>query len=278
MQSLVLRTFADKPNPYRPGSMVSDQGSAVSLGDGQFLSAAHAFDHLGQQVELDHPRAKWWKGTTKARVVAFDPRVDLALLEVPGLKGMGVPLRDRLVQPGEDIFTLGYPARDRLQPAQPVVTSGKVLGMGPNRLRRQGDHIYSTATVGPGDSGGATVDRAGQLVGTSVGSRMFTNEWGQERPPNWWESLGGNARRTMTVPVETIKEFLSAARQGNTQSSVPHAAWPWYRQAWWMWKDRWNHNPKYYYGVPAAYAGTMAATYALLHWLGSKQEKRRVEP
>jgi S1-C subfamily serine protease len=100
-----------------------------------------------------------------ARVVWFDPRRDLALLRVPGLRLSPLKLVD--VNPPVPGAVIGYPGGGRQQVVGAQVFSRSVA---------RGRDIYSRslvtrqiyvlrAVVRKGDSGGPVVDRAGRAVG-----------------------------------------------------------------------------------------------------------------
>jgi S1-C subfamily serine protease len=124
-------------------------------------------------------------GTYSAHVVGADPPDDIALLQVDGVSGLPtVTLADSSgLTVGQRVVAIGN-ALGRGGP--PTVTEGVIValhrsitaqnGIGvPERLR---DLIQSNAPISPGDSGGALVNSAGQVVGmitaASTGGRTET--------------------------------------------------------------------------------------------------------
>lgn len=111
-------------------------------------------------------------GSLSAQAIAFDPRNDVALLRVPGLRAR--PLR--LVDPraGTAVALLGYPENGpfdagpaRIGPTVFVLTQD-AYGRGP--VGRQVTTIRGT--VRHGDSGGPAVDASGAVETTVYGSRV----------------------------------------------------------------------------------------------------------
>jgi S1-C subfamily serine protease len=102
-----------------------------------------------------------------ARVVAFDPERDVALLRVPGLGRSPLKLGDSSLEASGGVF--GHPGGGPLRIAPFAVA---------NRIRATGRDIYGTqlttrdilelrSGLRPGDSGSALVDKAGTVVGVA---------------------------------------------------------------------------------------------------------------
>jgi S1-C subfamily serine protease len=98
-----------------------------------------------------------------AKVVAWDPAFDLALLKVEVGVEYTFPLHaDPPVTEGQRILAIGSPVDPFLQN---TVTSGIVSATGRRRLLQMGDVIQIDAPVNPGNSGGPLLDEKGQLLG-----------------------------------------------------------------------------------------------------------------
>jgi S1-C subfamily serine protease len=106
--------------------------------------------------------------TRDARVVAYDLTRDLAVLTVPGLDAPGLPLGDGAVADEATVF--GHPGGGPLR-LIPARISQHITA----RIRHGADQpverdvFVLAATVAPGDSGGALVDRSGVVLGVAFG-------------------------------------------------------------------------------------------------------------
>jgi S1-C subfamily serine protease len=96
--------------------------------------------------------------------VAADTVNDLALLELPGDRGVVAPLRAVAARLGESVTIAGFPLEGLL--AGLAVTGGNV-----SRLSGVGGdtgQLQISAPVQPGNSGGPVLDAAGQVLGMVV--------------------------------------------------------------------------------------------------------------
>lgn len=106
----------------------------------------------------------------EARVVADDPEVDLALLEVNGLSLPPLPLARTDSGVGTDVAVVGYPLADRLQSvgmsAQPSLSKGVLSAI---RRKEGGSILQVDVPVNPGNSGGPAFDwETGEVIGVVV--------------------------------------------------------------------------------------------------------------
>lgn len=106
----------------------------------------------------------------EARVVADDPEVDLALLEVTGLSLPTLPLAQTDPGVGTDVAVVGYPLADRLQSvgmgAQPSLSKGVLSAI---RQKEGGSVLQVDVPVNPGNSGGPAFDwETGEVIGVVV--------------------------------------------------------------------------------------------------------------
>ena len=139
------------------GRTAGAAGSGVAVGGSLLLTNHHVVrDCTGLTVGEDD---------VPARIVAGQPDVDLALLELDRPLAMHPPIRTAgSVRLGESVVVAGFPLGDILQSIN--VTTGTVssdAGPGGNRGLFQ-----FTAPVQPGSSGGPVLDRRGNLIGLVV--------------------------------------------------------------------------------------------------------------
>jgi hypothetical protein len=141
-------------------------GSGVLVSEGLVVTNAHVIWPF-ETVGVLFPGGE----TLPARVLGVDSRADLALLEVSG-PGLPPPLEigtPDLLEPGQDLFLVGYPGAAERRP-DPTVATASFLGAFEWEFSGVGWLAAGAPAVG-GQSGGALVDAAGRLMGiTSFGS------------------------------------------------------------------------------------------------------------
>jgi serine protease Do len=152
--------------------------------EGLILTNAHVVQRASPTVVLPDGRS------LPARVLAHDPRRDLALLSVKANGLTAMPLGDtQQLRSGELVFAIGHPwgvAR--------AATAGVVIGMGadlPEMAATRREWLMVSLVLRPGNSGGPLVDVAGRLLGINT---IMTGP-----------GVGG------AVPVHVVKDFLREA-------------------------------------------------------------------
>jgi hypothetical protein len=102
-----------------------------------------------------------------AIVVEFDPVRDLAVLSVPRLKAAPLPMAKGIQ--GDEGAVYGHPGGGPLQ-AAPARIGEEIVAVGTNIYRTSTSrrHVFVlAATLAPGDSGGALVNRKGAVMGVA---------------------------------------------------------------------------------------------------------------
>jgi len=155
-------------------------------------------------------------GTYTAQVEGVDPTADVALIKVKGVSGLPtVSLRDSsTLRVGESVAAIGNALG---QGGTPTLTQGEItaldqtitasdFGAGAEQLTGM---IETSASIQPGDSGGALVDSSGRVVG------MITA--GQVQRTRFQFSSGGLG---YAVPTNAASSVVSQVRSGRSSSTV----------------------------------------------------------
>ncbi len=103
-----------------------------------------------------------------ARVQVFDPRRDLAVLAVPGLNAAALPVASADV--GDEGAVFGHPEGQAEVDVQPYRVNDRRTAVGRdiyNADVTRRDVLFLAAQLAPGDSGGALINPAGQVVGVA---------------------------------------------------------------------------------------------------------------
>jgi serine protease Do len=159
-------------------------GAGVFVGNGMVLTNYHVVARgRSLQVTLDQD------ASFKARVLARDPDVDLALLGIPANGHPSAAFARRKVRPGELVFAYGHPWGQRN-----VLTGGVLSAVTTARTRRGEIPILRTdVQLAPGFSGGPLLNAAGEVIGINT---MI---------------VGGD--QSVAVPASVILEFLEKSQQ-----------------------------------------------------------------
>ncbi|MSQ79848.1 MAG: Do family serine endopeptidase [Flavobacteriaceae bacterium] len=182
--------FGDKAPYQMPQGPHEGSGSGVILtNDGYIVTNNHVIDGADKiEVILNDKRSY------VAELVGKDNNVDLALIKI---EEKGLPFiqfgNSDDTKVGEWVLAVGNPFN-----LTSTVTAGIVSAKGRNIRLLEGDapieaFIQTDAAVNPGNSGGALVNRAGQLIGinTAIAS-----------------STGSYAGYAFAVPVELVKKVV----------------------------------------------------------------------
>ena len=131
----------------------------ASVGSGFFVTAE---GHLLTNEHVVNGCRELRVGSEKARRIAEDEKIDIALLKAAGSRDAATFRGGRGIRAGDDVIVAGYPLQGLLA-SDMSVTAGIVsalAGPGGNRNVSQ-----ITAPVQPGNSGGPVLDRSGNVVG-----------------------------------------------------------------------------------------------------------------
>jgi serine protease Do len=166
-------------------------GAGVLAGDGLVLTNLHVIGRARiVQVVLDDD------SRYDARVIASDPNVDLALLQIPANGHAAAVFSSGTPRPGELVYAFGHPWGQRN-----VLTGGVLSAV--SRVRgRDGEVPILRADVqlAPGNSGGPLLNAAGEVIGLNV--MIF----------------GGD--QSVAIPASLIRSFLAGARAEKVSEDV----------------------------------------------------------
>jgi serine protease Do len=159
-------------------------GAGILAGDGLVLTNLHVVGRARSvQVQLDDG------SSYDARVIASDPHVDLALLQIPSNGHAAAVFSSEKPRPGELVYAFGHPWGQR------NVLTGGVLSAVTSLRGRHGELPVLRADVqlAPGNSGGPLLNASGEVIG--LNAMVF----------------GGD--QSVAIPSSLLKSFLAGARK-----------------------------------------------------------------
>jgi serine protease Do len=166
----------------------SGHGSAVHIGNGYILTAAHVVGNLGKVgVVASH------NGSEPADVLWINRAYDVALLKSDSLNGVASsPLSCRQTDIGQSVRAAGNPG-----PLEFITSWGRVSS---NELQRGPwrSSIIVDMTIAPGSSGGPIFDTRGNVVGLVVGIALMNHGFSSSAIP-----------LTYAVPSKSICHLLA---------------------------------------------------------------------
>ena len=160
MDDPFFRRFFGEPLTPAPERLVRGLGSGVIVTDDGYILTNHHVIDGAQQIEVDLRGPQ----TVTAKLVGSDPPSDLAVLKIDEGRLSALSLADSdKVQVGDIVLAIGNP----LGIGQ-TVTLGIISAKGRRTGLSNGsfeDFLQTDAPINRGNSGGALVDRNGDLVG-----------------------------------------------------------------------------------------------------------------
>lgn len=223
--------------------LIADSGEAVSLyghgtgfavGPELVVTNAHVIADMADNPTLRMLviPAQGVRGYL-AKVAAFSPRNDLALLRVPGAGLPPATLSPATVPDGQQVFAVGYPGNvdlaqgldevDLITPTPPVKVAGTISA---GRSSRSFDTLLHTAPLATGNSGGPLMDGCGRVIGVnSFGTISDGSESDFFFAVSMREVLpflrgAGVSARSNALPCLSMADFdkAEAARQAGQQA------------------------------------------------------------
>ena len=137
-----------------------DSGCGTGIiwgGSGLVITNAHC---VPSDASLRVSAGGQWRG---ARVLAYHPRHDLALLAAPAASGPLLEIRDpESLRAGELVFAYGHPLG-----VHDALAMGVLHGITRDARSSRPRWIVADVRLAPGNSGGPLVDAEGRLVGVN---------------------------------------------------------------------------------------------------------------
>lgn len=201
------------------GAYFVGHGSGIVVAPDKILTNAHVVELVRDEpnIVIGVIPAEG-KRSYGARIIAFSPGNDLALLQLREGTLPPATFFATATQDGQAVVAIGYPGNvdraqgmtlsDIIQPMTPVKTSG-TLSTG--RSSKQYDTILHTAPMAAGNSGGPLVDTCGRVLGiNSFGSISDGNdaEYGFAVSNR---EIGSFLRQAGVQPLRTIVPCRSLA-------------------------------------------------------------------
>lgn len=144
------------------------EGSGFVISPERVMTNAHVVAGT-DQVSVQTSRGAEYSAT----VVWYNPRNDVAVLDVPGLRAPTLSFAERPGQTGDDAIILGYPENGPFT-ATPVRLRNTVNLVGPDIYQSPRDvqrQVYTVrGSVRSGNSGGPMITPDGQVLGVVFGA------------------------------------------------------------------------------------------------------------
>ncbi|WP_430335472.1 acid resistance serine protease MarP [Rhodococcus sp. ACT016] len=169
LQSSVLRIRGAAPSCQK-----ALEGSGFVVGPERVMTNAHVVAGTAS-VSVDTAA-----GPLDARVVVFDPAVDVAILDVPGLTAAPLSFAPDKARTGDDAIVLGYPGGGPYTASAARVR--EVLDLRGPDIYRSGTverEVYTVrGSIRQGNSGGPLVDTQGRVLGVVFGAAVDDSDTG----------------------------------------------------------------------------------------------------
>ncbi len=178
-----------------PDRIQRSQGSGVIIdSEGLVVTNQHVIEGMTEvKVALNDKRE------FDAEIVLRDPRSDLAILRLKGIRNLpAIELGNSdSIEVGDLVLAIGNPFG-----VGQTVTSGIVSALSRTQISGSDYQLYiqTDAAINPGNSGGALVDINGRLIG--INTAIYSKS-------------GGSNGIGFAIPVNMVKVVVTSARDGS---------------------------------------------------------------
>ena len=148
-----------------------DKTYKVASGTGFFVSSAgHIITNNHVIDGCNNIRTQSLDVNLDAKLVATDPKIDLALLKIKNNSTSYFPINDTDIYEDQEVIVAGYPFGDRISSTIKITRGviSSLAGIGDDYSQFQID-----AAVQPGNSGGPVVDEYGNMIGVAVSKLSY---------------------------------------------------------------------------------------------------------
>jgi S1-C subfamily serine protease len=178
--------------------------NSVVEGSGFVASNERVVTNAHVVAGVKHPFVLDQKGRHSARVVLFDPELDIAVLQVRNLAGEPLPLDTQLAPNSTPTAALGYPSGEGFTASPGVILETfKADGRNIYNKGHSVREVYSVKTsIEHGNSGGPLIDAEGQVIGLVFAKSVNYKNVGYALTARQFAAQINRAR-TLTNTVDT---------------------------------------------------------------------------
>lgn len=165
----VLRVMGRAPTCQR-----ALEGTGFVIGPERVMTNAHVV------AGTDEVRVDTDDGSMRSEVVMYDPEIDLAVLDVPGLAAPALEFVGEPVPGGTDALVVGYPGNGPYRADEARIRE-RVTLRGPNIYRNdtvEREVYIIRGDVRQGNSGGPLLTSDGRVIGVVFGAALDASDTG----------------------------------------------------------------------------------------------------
>jgi serine protease DegQ len=159
---LLRQFFGDRLPEQAPSQRATGLGSGVIISPRGYVLTNHHVVEAADEIEVGLANGK----KLRARLVGSDPESDLAVLQI---QAEGLPVitfgDDQGLRLGDIVLAIGNPLGIGQTVTMGIVSGLRRTGLGINTFE---NFIQTDAAINQGNSGGALIDAAGNLVGINT--------------------------------------------------------------------------------------------------------------